>query len=375
MTVLKAKRFRKRGVYRLEGAGPGGSPVIAKICKRKTAEVESLVYEELLPRLPMPSLRYYGKVPDDDRQHCWLFLEDAGAERYSPADPEHRRLAARWLATVQLHAAEFVAHADLPDRGPRHYLVHLLNAREEIAQAAAPPQRCTRRRPGAGGPAVQARPARVALGRADRLLRHASPDARPRRPRPEEPSHHARRAATPGSRSSTGRPPASGFRLPTWHNCWSPSAPQLARLRAVEAVLPVLREPLPRHLPLRARRLRRGAGRARPSSNRRRSASLFRCLAGIDWTCMQAHGRLVSDRRFPRLLGMARRRDAGRRLELSSAAVELTRDDRRAHGEGAAGCAAGEVPRGTVRLGRRPRRLAATAQGRRPSTAGRCRGR
>jgi ATP-binding cassette, subfamily B, bacterial len=134
VSVLKAKRFRKRGVYRLEGAGPGEEPVIAKICKRKTWEVESAIYEDLLPRLPMPSLRYYGKVPDGDRQHGWLFLEDAGAECYSPAEPEHRRLAARWLANVQLHAAEFVRAADLPDRGSRHYLVHLLNAREEIAR-------------------------------------------------------------------------------------------------------------------------------------------------------------------------------------------------------------------------------------------------
>jgi hypothetical protein len=132
ITVLKSKQFRKRGVYRLEGAGPDGSPVIAKICKRKTAEVESTIYEDLLPQLPMPSLGYYGTVPEGDRQHCWLFLADAGTEPYSPAEPEHRRLAGRWLATVHLHATQFVRDADLPDRGPRHYLVHLLNARDEI---------------------------------------------------------------------------------------------------------------------------------------------------------------------------------------------------------------------------------------------------
>ena len=132
--VLKSARFRKRGVYRLDEAGPDGSPVIAKICKRKTAEVEAAVYEELLPLLPMPSLRNYGKLLDEDRQHCWLFMEDAGTERYSPERAEHRRLAARWLATIQLHAAEFVRTSYLPDRGHRHYLVHLLNAREEISR-------------------------------------------------------------------------------------------------------------------------------------------------------------------------------------------------------------------------------------------------
>ena len=134
VSVLKAKRFRKRGVYRLEGAGPGDSPVIAKVCKRKTGEVESAVYEHLLPGLPMPTLHYYGNVPYGDRQHSWLFLEDAGAEPYSPVEPEHRRLAAHWLASVQLHAAEFVRASDLPNRGSRHHLVHLFNAREEITR-------------------------------------------------------------------------------------------------------------------------------------------------------------------------------------------------------------------------------------------------
>jgi hypothetical protein len=80
----------------------------------------------------MPSLRYYGKLRDEDGQHCWVFLEDAGAKGYTPARREHRRIAAHWLATVQLHAQDLLRDADLPDRGPRHYLVHLLHAREEI---------------------------------------------------------------------------------------------------------------------------------------------------------------------------------------------------------------------------------------------------
>jgi ATP-binding cassette subfamily B protein len=132
--LLKGGKRRKRGTYRLEGAGPNDSAVIAKLCRRKTAEVETAVYEKLLPLLPTPSVRFYGAVQDGDREHCWLFLEDAGGGRYSPAAEDHRRLAARWLATVQLHADEVLETSDLPDRGPRHYLVHLLNAREEIAR-------------------------------------------------------------------------------------------------------------------------------------------------------------------------------------------------------------------------------------------------
>jgi thiamine kinase-like enzyme len=134
VSVLKTKRNRKRGVYRLDGAGPGGAPVIAKVCRNRVAEVESIVYEELLPRLGMPSLDFYGKLRDSDREHSWLFLEDAGPESYLTNDDEHRRLAARWLAKIHLHANEVLRIADLPDRGPRHYLVHLLSARNEVVR-------------------------------------------------------------------------------------------------------------------------------------------------------------------------------------------------------------------------------------------------
>jgi aminoglycoside phosphotransferase (APT) family kinase protein len=67
-------------------------------------------------------------------------LEDVEGERYSPGEPEHRRLAARWLATVQLHGTEIFEASPLPDRGPRHYLVHLLQARGEIARQLRRPQ-------------------------------------------------------------------------------------------------------------------------------------------------------------------------------------------------------------------------------------------
>jgi ATP-binding cassette subfamily B protein len=132
VSVLSASKRRRHAIYRLEGAGPGDLSVVAKLCKRKTAEIESVVYGKLLPLVPTPSLRCYGEVRDADRNYSWIFVEDAGAQPYSPAAPEHRRLAARWLATVQIHAPKILGLADLPERGPRHYLVRLLNARDEI---------------------------------------------------------------------------------------------------------------------------------------------------------------------------------------------------------------------------------------------------
>ena len=128
--VLKElKGARKSGIYRLEGAGPGGSAVIAKLSRHQKAEVERAVYEEVLPRLPWEGLRCHGTAAASDGERRWLFLQDAGAERYSPTDPEHRRLAARWLAALQVHAAEAPALPHLPDRGPSHYLGHLFHAR------------------------------------------------------------------------------------------------------------------------------------------------------------------------------------------------------------------------------------------------------
>jgi hypothetical protein len=123
---------KKRTVYRLEGAGPDGSAVIAKRCPSEPARVERTLYEEVLPQLPVPTLTYHGLVEEPGGTFCWLFLEDAGGEPYSPRNEEHRALAARWLAALHTSAARLAAAARLPDRGPAHYLRHLLAARATI---------------------------------------------------------------------------------------------------------------------------------------------------------------------------------------------------------------------------------------------------
>ncbi len=268
-TVLKSKRFRKRGVYRLEGAGPGGSPVIAKICKRKTAEVEIAVYEELLPRLPVPSLRYYGNVPDEDRQHCWLFMEDAGTERYSPADPEHRRVAARWLATVQLHAAEFVRH--------------VRPARQGTAALPGPPLQRPRRDRAAPAPAEQRQPTAPGvladlLYKLDVLESHWAELSAFCDTLPDTVVHGD---LVPKNLRILGDGDSPGLAIFDWETAGlGVQAPDLAQLlepersrsaAPIEAARSLLRESLPRHLPLRARRFRNGARTPRPSSNRQRS--------------------------------------------------------------------------------------------------------
>src|SRR5437773_4807818 len=89
--ILKLKS--KSSVYRLVGVGQGGSSVVAKRCRTATASVERMIYEEFLPRLQQPALRWYGFVEEPDEDYGWLFLEDAGAGAYLPSCEEHRTLA------------------------------------------------------------------------------------------------------------------------------------------------------------------------------------------------------------------------------------------------------------------------------------------
>ena len=52
----------KTQVYRISGAGRGGSAVIAKLCPPPLAATERTVYEQVLPRLSLTSPYYYGAV-------------------------------------------------------------------------------------------------------------------------------------------------------------------------------------------------------------------------------------------------------------------------------------------------------------------------
>src|SRR2546426_1050377 len=93
-------RQRKNKVYRLEGAGGAGTAVIAKRSRKADALIERTVYEEIFPRITVPSLRYYGSLEDADAEYCWLFLEDATGAKYSKLLAAERAQVARWLALL-----------------------------------------------------------------------------------------------------------------------------------------------------------------------------------------------------------------------------------------------------------------------------------
>ncbi len=125
------KQKTRSSVYRLSGAGPGNSAVIAKRSWKFIATVERTIYEEVLPHLSLTTPHYYGFVEEEetsvDRQFCWLFLEDIGRQRFSPFVPEHRAQIAQWLGALHSGAANVGARvkARLPDRGPAHYVRYL----------------------------------------------------------------------------------------------------------------------------------------------------------------------------------------------------------------------------------------------------------
>ena len=128
--VLKepSKGVKKSAVYRLDGAGPGGRPVIAKLALRDSAALEARVYERFLGPIGLPAPAYYGTL-DDDGPYRWLFIGDASGRRYSPADPRHRRLAGRWIARLHEGASSLPGAERLPDRGTAHHLEALGAAR------------------------------------------------------------------------------------------------------------------------------------------------------------------------------------------------------------------------------------------------------
>ena len=134
ITRLKRQRkaWNKTAVYRLEGVGPDGSAVIAKWCRLPSARVERTVYEEILPRIPLPRIEYYGHVDEEQEGFCWLFLGDAGNARLTMAD---RAAAAEWLARLQAAAAPLAGEVSLPDRGPDHFLAMLPRARAGVLKA------------------------------------------------------------------------------------------------------------------------------------------------------------------------------------------------------------------------------------------------
>lgn len=128
--VLRERPVPHKGIYRLPGVGEGGTAVFVKRAVAEVILLERRIQEQILPLLPLTAPRYYGSCLDGS--YGWLFLEDVGGTRFSPSEPEHRRIAARWVATLHLAAARSGESSGLPVAGPPRYLRQLRDARAKI---------------------------------------------------------------------------------------------------------------------------------------------------------------------------------------------------------------------------------------------------
>src|SRR5207302_6402176 len=115
-------------VYRLVGAVAGGSAVIAKQRPPAALTVERLVYQEILPHLPIPIMRCHGYLEEEDCGIGWLFIEDAGREDYSPLVGQHGTVAGHWLGLVHTSAVCVAAPAWLPQQESDYYREQLVAA-------------------------------------------------------------------------------------------------------------------------------------------------------------------------------------------------------------------------------------------------------
>ena len=136
--VEPLQKRTKGTVYRLIGAGPSRSDVVAKRSSRERIAREASAYE-VLAELPVSAVHYYGTVPDAGGEDWWLFVSYAGRDNYSFELPEHRALAARWLAGLHTSSTAAPPAGRVSDRSPGYYLGQLERGREEILEHVAHP--------------------------------------------------------------------------------------------------------------------------------------------------------------------------------------------------------------------------------------------
>ena len=125
---------RKNAAYRLVGVGDGGGDVIAKYGRNEIIGVERIVYEQVLDRVAVDKLRYYGSVTEGP-DASWIFLERASGVRWDESVPEHCALAGRWIAQLHVAASAVIRSVPLPDLGPRTQLQRLRDIRSTVADS------------------------------------------------------------------------------------------------------------------------------------------------------------------------------------------------------------------------------------------------
>jgi hypothetical protein len=128
--VLKIEKNSK--AFRVKGLVSGNATIIAKRSRRIVATNERTIYENILPRLQVSHLRYFGFAEEPDGKFCWQFLEDAGEVEYLHNEGQHRALSAKWLGLMHTSAARVIKMPMLPDRGTNWFLKVLRSNRSNL---------------------------------------------------------------------------------------------------------------------------------------------------------------------------------------------------------------------------------------------------
>lgn len=135
VAVETIARSEKSAVYRLRGAGPGGSGIVAKAQSPEGLRVERTVYQRVLPLASVSTVSCYGTIEMPDGW-CWIFLEDAGGRAYAPGSSRDRVLAARWLAEMHAATSRLTPPASLPKNDMLRYRNTVARVRESLTDAA-----------------------------------------------------------------------------------------------------------------------------------------------------------------------------------------------------------------------------------------------
>jgi Ser/Thr protein kinase RdoA (MazF antagonist) len=122
--VERVKRLsgkRKSHVYRLAGESLPNGSIIAKLSRDADAAIERTVYEDVLGRIALPAVLYYGSCEERATGHTWLFIEDVRGPKFAPLEESHRALAGGWLGTLHSLTAGLQRPDLLPGRSADDY--------------------------------------------------------------------------------------------------------------------------------------------------------------------------------------------------------------------------------------------------------------
>jgi aminoglycoside phosphotransferase (APT) family kinase protein len=133
--VVLLEHSWKSAVLRATWRRPRRRAIVLKRCDPASAEVETSVYEDVLPLLPLAAPRLFGVWRDD--RATWLALEDLGDEPPELEDARQREAISRWLGELHVASRELPAVPALPDRSTEHYAGLLASARGRLCERQA----------------------------------------------------------------------------------------------------------------------------------------------------------------------------------------------------------------------------------------------